>query len=222
MNNSDSIRILVVDDQELIRQGIATLLSLEEGIVVVGQADSGETAVSQATALKPDLILMDIRMPGMDGVEAVQVIRQQQPTCKVLMLTTFNDDHYIIKSLQAGATGYLLKDMPSHDLAQAIRLAHAGIYQLAPDVAGKLVGNISQPHGPNTTPPQFPSEKIPVTLRELDVLRLLASGASNKEIALQLSISEGTVKKHISNILQTLDLRDRTQAAIYAVKHNLA
>lgn len=222
MSNSDSIRILVVDDQELIRQGIATLLSLEAGIAVVGQADSGETAVSQATNLQPDLILMDIRMPGMDGVEAVRIIRQQQPTCKVLMLTTFNDDHYIIKSLQAGATGYLLKDMPSNDLAQAIRLAHAGIYQLAPDVAGKLVGSISQPHGPNTTPPRFPTEKIPVTLRELDVLRLLASGASNKEIALQLSISEGTVKKHISNILQTLDLRDRTQAAIYAVKHNLA
>lgn len=212
------IRILVVDDQQLVRQGIATLLALEADIDVVGSADNGQVAVEQAAALQPDLILMDIQMPRMDGIEALRVIRQQNPTCKVLMLTTFDDDRYIIKALREGAVGYLLKDMPSDDLAQAIRLAHAGIYQLSPDVAGKLVGYVTQP--PTETEP--PAVATSLTPREIDVLRLLASGASNKEIAQQLTISEGTVKKHISNILQTLDLRDRTQAAIYAVKHNLA
>lgn len=220
MENKIIVRVLVVDDQQLIRQGIATLLSYEENISVVGQADSGNAAIEQARLLKPDIILMDIRMPGVDGIEALSTIRRQQPQCQILMLTTFNDDDYIIRALQAGACGYLLKDMPSGDLAQAIRLAHAGVYQLSPEVAGKLVGNISQYQ--SVSQPDLDLATIPVTPREQEVLRLLASGASNKEIALVLTISEGTVKKHITNILQTLDLRDRTQAAIYAVKHNLA
>lgn len=217
MNNANTIRILVVDDQQLIRQGIATLLALESDIDVVGLADNGESAVAQAEALRPDLILMDIQMPVMNGIDALLAIRQRQLLCKVLMLTTFNDDHYIIQALRAGAVGYLLKDMPSDDLAQAVRLARAGIYQLSPDVAGKLVGNISQP----VASAEINSAETNLTPRELDVLRHLASGASNKEIAQQLTITEGTVKKHISNILQTLDLRDRTQAALYAVKHKL-
>ncbi|MEM7030815.1 MAG: response regulator transcription factor [Chloroflexota bacterium] len=214
------IRILVADDQELVRQGIATLLDLESGIVVVGQAENGETAVQLAKTHEPDLILMDIQMPVMDGIEALKLIRGLLPSCKILMLTTFTNDHYVIQSMRAGACGYLLKDIPSTDLAQAVRLAHAGIYQLAPNVAGKLVGNMlaEQTNMPEATVTQL---DIPVTPRELEVLRLLSSGASNKEIAKKLVISEGTVKKHISNILTTLDLRDRTQAAIYAVQHGL-
>lgn len=218
MSKTKTIRILVVDDQQLIRQGIATLLALEADIDVVGLADNGHAAVEQAVAQQPDLILMDIQMPVMNGIDALHAIRKQQLMCKVLMLTTFNDDHYIVQALRAGAVGYLLKDIPSDDLAQAVRLAHAGVYQLSPDVAGKLVGNISQP----VASAERNSAETNLTPRELDVLRLLAAGTSNKEIAQQLSISEGTVKKHISKILQTLDLRDRTQAALYAVKHNLA
>lgn len=216
-----SIRVLVVDDQQLIRQGISTLLNLQQGIDVVGQADDGIQAVDLAKRARPDLILMDIRMPNMNGIDALAKIKQMLPQCKVLMLTTFSDQEYIVQSLKAGACGYLLKDIPSEDLAQAVRLAHAGIYQLDPNVAGKLVGDLfsQESHAAaavSETPPD-----IPVTPRELEVLHLIASGASNKEIADQLFISEATVKKHISNILIALDLRDRTQAAIYAVRNKL-
>ncbi|MEM8858478.1 MAG: response regulator transcription factor [Chloroflexota bacterium] len=216
-----SIRVLVVDDQQLIRQGISTLLNLQQGIDVVGQADDGIQALDLAKRARPDLILMDIRMPNMNGIDALAKIKQMLPQCKVLMLTTFSDQEYIVQSLKAGACGYLLKDIPSEDLAQAVRLAHAGIYQLDPNVAGKLVGDLfsQESHAAaavSETPPD-----IPVTPRELEVLHLIASGASNKEIADQLFISEATVKKHISNILIALDLRDRTQAAIYAVRNKL-
>ncbi len=217
MSKATPIRILVVDDQQLIRQGIATLLDLEPDIDVIGQAEDGEVAIALAKSLSPDLILMDIQMPNMNGIEALRTILQLHPSCKVLMLTTFNDDQYIVKALKAGAIGYLLKDMPSDDLAQAIKLAHAGISQLSHEVAGKLVGNVTHPNAMPTTP----SSHSNLTPRELDVLRLLASGASNKEIAQQLFVSEGTVKKHLSKILQVLELRDRTQAAIYAVRHHL-
>jgi DNA-binding NarL/FixJ family response regulator len=137
------------------------------------------------------------------------------------MLTTFDDDEYIVKSLQAGACGYLLKDMPSHDLAQAVKLAHAGIYQLAPSVAGKLVGQLEL--GTHRAPPEpaAPSPELNLTNRELDVLRLIATGATNREIAQELSISEGTVKNHVSNILSRLALRDRIQAALFAHEHKL-
>lgn len=216
--DSNTIRILVVDDQQLIRQGISTLLAFEPDIDVVGLADNGQTAIEQAMELCPDLILMDIQMPIMNGIDALLAIRQQQLNCQVLMLTTFNDDQYIVKALQAGAVGYLLKDMPSDDLAQAVRSAYNGIHQLSPDVAGKLVSNMLQP----TPPVEADVVETKLTPRELDVLRLIAAGTSNKEIAQQLTVTEGTVKKHISNILQSLDLRDRTQAALYAVKHKLA
>ena len=216
MIDQTPIRILVADDQQLIRQGIATLLDLEEGLSVIGQAENGEVAVELAKAHRPDLILMDIQMPVMNGIEALKKIRAMHPTCKILMLTTFTNDHYVIQSIKAGAYGYLLKDIPSDDLAKAVKLAHAGIYQLDPNVAGKLVGNLFI----DEVQPIEPVE-IPVTPRELEVLHLLSSGASNKEIADKLTISEGTVKKHISNILTTLDLRDRTQAAIYAVQNGL-
>jgi DNA-binding NarL/FixJ family response regulator len=215
------ITVLVVDDQRLIREGIASLLDIQEGVTVVATAVDGQQAVEKATALSPNIILMDVRMPVMDGIAATIQIRKKLPASQVLMLTTFDDDEYIVKSLQAGASGYLLKDMPSQDLAQAVKLAHAGIYQLAPSVAGKLVGQLSlgtrQISPGSTTPPP----ELDLTNRELDVLRLIATGATNREIAHELSISEGTVKNHVSNILSRLGLRDRIQAALLAHEHNL-
>lgn len=213
-----NIRVLIADDQELIRQGIATLLDLEEGIKVVGQAKNGRAAVEQAEKLEPDIVLMDIQMPVLNGIDALIQIRKARPQCNVLMLTTFDDDEYIVRSLRAGSCGYLLKDIPSRDLAQALRLAHSGVFQLAPEVAGKLVGDFFVQQKAQLSA----AADIPVSPREMEVLCMLAYGASNKEIAEQLFISEGTVKKHITSILSTLDLRDRTQAAIYAVRHGLA
>lgn len=209
-----SVRVLVVDDQRLVREGIASLLSIQEGIEVVGTAVDGQEAVEKAAALAPDVILMDVRMPVMDGIAATALIRRNRPDCRVLMLTTFDDEQYIIRSLQAGAMGYLLKDIPAGDLAQAVRLTYAGIYQLAPTVAGKLVGQLTARR--HSAPP--PAD---LTEREREVLRLLARGATNREIAEALMVSEGTVKNHVSNILGRLGLRDRVQAAVYAYDYGL-
>ena len=226
MANSESrqdrkIKVLVADDQRLVRDGIASLLSIQDEIEVVGTASNGEEAVEQALALKPDVALMDIRMPIMDGVEATRRIRRELPGCQVLMLTTFDDEEYILDALSAGACGYLLKDIPAHDLASAIKAAHQGIYQLDPSVAGKMLRALSADRGraePEVTLPQTAGD---LSAREVEVLRLIAKGASNREIAEHLVISEGTVKNHISNILNRLGLRDRTQAAIYARDHEL-
>jgi DNA-binding NarL/FixJ family response regulator len=212
-----AITVLVVDDQRLIREGIASLLDLQDDIEVVGMAVDGQEAIDKALALLPDIVLMDVRMPVLDGIAATRSICQQVPGCQVLMLTTFDDDEYIIKSLQVGACGYLLKDIPPTDLAQAIKLAHAGIFQLAPSVAGKLVGQIGN-HRPTPEPPP----DLDLTNREMDVLRLIATGATNREIAEELVISEGTVKNHVSKILGRLGLRDRIQAALFAHEHHLA
>jgi DNA-binding NarL/FixJ family response regulator len=212
------IKVLVVDDQRLVREGIASLLDIQPEVSVVGTAINGQQAIESALDLIPDVILMDVRMPVMDGIAATQALRQQLPDCQVLMLTTFDDEEYIIKSLQAGASGYLLKDIPAADLAQAIRLTHAGIYQLAPSVAGKLIGQLT---ASAKSHPPLPPPKHNLTERELEVLRLVATGATNREIALNLSVSEGTVKNHVSNILSRLGLRDRLQAALYAHKHHL-
>ncbi|MCB9451180.1 MAG: response regulator transcription factor [Anaerolineaceae bacterium] len=211
------IRVLIVDDQRLVREGIASLLEIQDGITVIGTAVDGQQAVVQAEDLRPDVILMDVRMPVMDGVQATERIQTQVPECKVLMLTTFDDEEYIIKSLRAGACGYLLKDTPAENLAQAIKLTYAGIYQLAPSVAGKLVGNWQKSSTEQSPEPV----EHDLTERELDVLRWLATGASNREIAEKLVVSEGTVKNHVSNILSRLGLRDRVQAALYAHEHQL-
>jgi DNA-binding NarL/FixJ family response regulator len=210
------VRVLVVDDQRLIREGIASLLAIQDGVVVVGTAADGQAAIEQALATTPDVVLMDVRMPLMDGVEATAAIRRQLPSCQVLMLTTFDDEVYIVSALQAGATGYLLKDIPVDDLARAVRMAHAGIYQLDPAVARTLVGALNR-----AAPPAPAPSDDTLTDREREVLRLIAQGATNREIAILLVISEGTVKNHVSNILNRLGLRDRTQAAIYARDHQL-
>ena len=212
------IHVLIADDQWLVREGIASLLDIENEIEVIGTASDGEEAVKQATALQPEVILMDIRMPNMTGIEAAGQIKHKHPNCQIIMLTTFDDEEYVVQSLLAGACGYLMKDIAAPDLAQAIRLAHAGVYQLAPEVAGRLIGTLhtSQP-SPSSSDPE-----VHLTPREREILHLLANGATNREIALKLVVSEGTVKNHISNILQRLDLRDRTQAAVYAVRHGIA
>lgn len=227
------IRVMIVDDQRLMREGIASLLELQESIHVVGTAANGQEAVEQALILQPDVILMDIRMPVMDGVAATASVRQALPGCQVLMLTTFDDDEYVVEALRAGATGYLLKDIPADDLARAVQAAHKGIYQLDAAVAGKLVASLQSPpsssggyyhstsqEGASGGPDRFEGLGG-LSSREIEVLSLIAQGASNKEIAERLVISEGTVKNHISNILSRLGLRDRTQAAIYAREHKL-
>ena len=219
------IRVLVADDQRLVRDGIASLLSIQEGIEIVGIASNGQEAVDLALALTPDVVLMDIRMPVMDGVEAARLLRSQLPDCQILMLTTFNEEELIVEALRAGACGYLLKDIPAHDLAGAIRSAYKGIYQLDATVASKVFAGLARdPARTTPVPPRMPGEASPggtepeteLSARELEVLRLIARGATNREIAEQLVISEGTVKNHISNILSRLGPRDRTQAAIYA------
>lgn len=216
---SEPVRVLVVDDQQLMRDGLASLLGIQEGIEVVGTAANGQEAVEQALRLKPDIVLMDVRMPVMDGIAAAAQVRCQLPCCQVLMLTTFDDEDYIVKALVAGACGYLLKDIPSHDLAQAIQLAHKGIYQLEPSVAGKLIGKSLQSK-PGLKPLVSP-ENSGLTEREMEVLRLISTGATNREIAEKLFISEGTVKNHVSNILNCLGLRDRIQAALYAYEQGM-
>jgi DNA-binding NarL/FixJ family response regulator len=230
MTGQPSVKVLVVDDQQLMRDGISSLLSIQAGIEVIGTAANGQEAIEQALALSPDVILMDVRMPVMNGITATEQIRRQLPTCQVLMLTTFDDEKDIIKALTAGASGYLLKDIPAQDLAQAIHLAHRGIYQLEPSIAGKLVGVLNKQVGSTPLAPSPVSNEVPaqaiaaqfdLTEREVEVLQLIATGATNREIAEQLVVSEGTVKNHVSNILSRLGLRDRTQAAIFARENNL-
>lgn len=206
------IRLLVVDDQTLISQGLKTMLELEPDLCVVGIADNGEVAVQQVAALQPDLVLMDVRMPVMDGRAATRAIRQQFPMVKVLVLSTFDDDEYISDSIRAGAKGYLLKDMPSDELVQAIRLAHRGYTQMAPGLIEKLIASPSAAEGPEPTSPNLES----LTPREQDVLRLIGDGSTNREIAEQLFIAEGTVKTHVTHLFDRLNLKNRAQLAIYA------
>ena len=225
------VRVLVVDDQQLMREGIASLLRIQDGIEIIGTAANGQDALEQAVSMKPDVILMDVRMPVMDGVVATDLLRRQVRDCKILMLTTFDDEEYVIEALRAGASGYLLKDIPARDLAQAVQAVHRGIYQLDPAVMSRVMASLtgaksaqSQASVPVSAPPSREGaastssslKHTGLTDREIEVLRLIAQGATNREIAGQLVISEGTVKNHISNILSRLGLRDRTQAAIYA------
>lgn len=212
------VRVLIVDDQRLMRDGLISLLSLHEALDVVGFASNGEEALQQIEALTPDVVLMDVRMPIMGGVSAARISRQKYPTCQILMLTTFDDDDYIIEALNAGACGYLLKDLPANDLAQAILAAHRGVHQLDPQISAKLVSALQ---ASRTPPAPTPTETLDLTTREKEVLRLIAQGASNREISEALVISQGTVKNHISNILSRLGLRDRTQAALFARENHL-
>lgn len=201
------VSVFVVDDQDLVREGIAALLGLQDGIEVAGTARDGAEAVATVPDARPDVILMDVRMPEMDGVAATKTLCRRLPGVKILMLTTFDDDEYVTRALRAGAAGYLLKNLPAADLARAVHLAHAGVAPLDASVAARVVAG--------------PPSPGPLTPRETEVLRQIAAGASNKEIAARLYLSEGTVKNHISRILTRLGLRDRTQAALYAKDNGL-
>ena len=207
------IRVLVVDDQELVRLGFCVILDAADGIAVVGEAANGEAAVSQVAAHGPDVVLMDIRMPGMDGLEATRLITRGPAGPKVVMLTTFDLDDYVYEALRAGASGFLLKDSPRHDLIAAVRAAAAGDALLAPSVTRRLIEAFAR-RPPETAP--SPSRLASLTAREQDVLLLLARGRSNAEIASVLFVSEATVKTHVGNLLAKLGLRDRVQAVILA------
>ncbi len=192
------------------------MLSLEPDLQVIGTADNGEAAIEQVAALQPDVVLMDVRMPVMDGREATRKICQQFPDVKVLVLSTFDDDRYITDSIQAGAKGYLLKDMPSEELAQAIRFIHRGYTQLGPGLLEKLIASSSIPNAEPANPKPVRQELTKLTPREQDVLRLIGQGLTNRDIAQKLYISEGTVKTHVTHLLNRLTLRNRAQLAIYA------
>ena len=214
------IRILLVDDQALFREGLRTLLSVQADFEVVGEAANGQEAVRLAATLRPDVALMDLQMPLLDGVAATRQLHATLPGCRVIVLTTFDDDEYVFEGLRAGAVGYLLKDTPSARLAEAIRAAARGESFLEPSVAAKVVAEftrLSASPGPRpaATPPAQPLAE-PLSDRELEVLRLVAQGASNKEIAAALFIAEGTAKNHLTNILGKLGVTDRTQAALKA------
>lgn len=220
------VRLLIVDDQRLLREGIASLLSLQSGIEVVGTAGNGEEALIKTRQTNPDVILMDVRMPVLDGVAATAQIKNQWPACKILMLTTFDDEEYVVEALKAGASGYLLKTIPEDDLAQAVIAVYKGIYQLDPAVAQKLVAALSSGADSKRASRENVSTSTNrvsagLTERELEVLQLASQGLTNSEIAHRLFISDGTVKNHISSILSRLGLRDRIQAIIYAKENGL-
>ena len=210
-----AIRVLLVDDQALFREGLETLLSVHQGIQVVGQACNGREAVEVATKVRPDVVLMDVRMPVLDGVRATHLLKQAMPQCKVIVLTTFGDDEYVFDALRAGAVGYMLKDVASTRLVEAIRASARGESILEPSVAAKVIAEFTRV---SSMVPSAKMEQLvePLSERELEVLALIARGAHNKEIASQLFIAEGTVKNHVTHILGKLGVRDRTQAALKA------
>lgn len=215
MTNGENmtIRIIIVDDQSLFREGLRTLLSIWDDLEVVAEAGNGEEAITAVSHHHPDVVLMDLHMPILNGVAATRQISQNHPTSKVIVLTTFDDDDYIFDGLRAGAIGYLLKDVSSEKLVEAIRAAANGHSFLQPSIAAKVVAEFSRLAAPT---PTLPSLIEPLSDRELEILRLVAIGASNKEIATQLFIAEGTAKNHLTNILSKLGVRDRTQAALKA------
>jgi DNA-binding NarL/FixJ family response regulator len=210
-----TIRILLVDDQALFREGLHTLLSVHDDLQVVGEASNGQEAIEAVKKLSPDVVLMDLRMPVLNGVAATRQITESAPTSRVIVLTTFDDDEYVFDGLRAGAVGYLLKDVPSTKLIEAIRATAQGESFLEPSVAAKVLAEFSRLSGPKMADPQQALVE-PLSERELEILGVLASGASNREIANQLYITEGTVKNHVTNILGKLGVRDRTQAALKA------
>jgi DNA-binding NarL/FixJ family response regulator len=210
----EPIRILIVDDQRLMHEGLRTLLELESDLAVAAEAEDGQVALEQYEALQPDVVLMDIRMPRLDGVEATRRLLQRWPAARVIILTTFYDDAYVFDGLRAGALGYLLKDVSGQELADAIRTVAAGGALIEPSVARKVLAEFSR-----LAPPARPAaEHLPEPLseREQEILHLLALGANNRQIASQLFLAEGTVKNYISTILAKLGVQDRTQAALRA------
>ncbi len=215
------IRIVIVDDQTLIRQGIQTLLDLEPDMCVVGAAANGHEAIMVVSEQRPDVVLMDVRMPVMDGVAATRTLTERFPDIGVIILTTFDDDEYVFEGLKAGARGYMLKDASSDDIVIAVRAVAAGEALIQPSIARKVVAEFSRLALANANPAPDENQtvsplSIPLTEREIDVLRAMSAGLSNREIAEKLVITEGTVKNHVSNLLSKLEVRDRTQAILKA------
>ena len=219
LNDADNrpIRVLIADDQTIVREGLATVLGLSPGIEVVAAAADGEEAVRLAERERPDVVLIDLRMPRCDGLEATRRILARRPATRVVALTTYADDESVFAALEAGARGYLTKDVSAADLQHAIRTVHAGEALLDPSVQRRLLERLRQA----ATAPAATSFPDGLTQREVDVLRAIAEGLSNREIADRLSISEATVKTHINNIFYKAGLRDRAQAVVYAVRHDL-
>jgi NarL family two-component system response regulator LiaR len=208
------IRVLIADDHAVVRQGLRTFLELQEDIEVVGDVADGSAAVEAALARSPDVVLMDLLMPEIGGVEAIRLIREQRPQARVLVLTSFQEDEQIFPAVRAGAAGYLLKDVEPHELVRAIRAAHEGEALLHPAVAARLMEEFASEHGPSVA-------ESSLTDREREVLELIGRGLPNKLIARELGIAEKTVKTHVSAVLAKLGVTDRTQAALYAVRNGL-
>jgi two-component system, NarL family, response regulator LiaR len=211
---NELIRILITDDHAIVREGLRTLISTEPGMQVVGEAMDGVEAVQKACNLKPDVILLDMVMPRMHGLEAIHEIKRECPEAHILVLTSYSDDEMVFPAIKAGALGYLLKNTAPERLLQAIRDVHQGIPSMSPDIAAKLMLELQRPS-------DLPPTEEPLTEREVDVLRLVAQGFTNQEIAERLVIGVGTVRTHVSNILGKLHLANRTQAALYALREGL-
>ena len=205
-----AVRVLIADDHTVVRQGLRMFLSMDNEIEVVGEAADGAAAVEQARKLSPDVVLMDLLMPGMDGITATGLIRKEMPDVEVVALTSVLEDATVIGAVRAGAIGYLLKDTKADELCRVIRAASTGQVQLSPSIAARLMRELRVPHSPEV-----------LTERETEILRLLAAGKANKEIAQMLTIGEKTVKTHVSNILAKLGVQSRTQAALYAVRSGI-
>jgi NarL family two-component system response regulator LiaR len=216
MPDTNKIKVLIVDDHQVVRQGLRTFLELHEDIDVVGEAGDGMAALELVRQLAPDVVLMDLVMPRLDGIAATRQVKALGGTTRVIALTSFTEDDKVFPAIQAGASSYLLKDVSPDDLVEAIRAVHRGEARLAPNIARKLMEQVAHQAEPKHEPP---AEEL--TERELEVIRLVAKGLSNQAIGQQLFISDKTVKTHISNILGKLDLEDRTQLAIYAIKNGL-
>ncbi|MEU8733854.1 MULTISPECIES: response regulator [Streptomyces] len=210
---ADAIKVLLVDDHQVVRRGLRTFLEVQDDIEVVGEAADGAEGVDRAQELTPDVILMDVKMPGMDGVDALRRLRELDNHARVLVVTSFTEQRTVVPALRAGAAGYVYKDVDPDALAGAIRSVHAGHILLQPEVAGALLSQEESSSGPG--------RGGSLTEREREVLGLIADGRSNREIARALVLSEKTVKTHVSNILMKLDLADRTQAALWAVRHGM-
>ena len=215
MSKSDPIRVFVADDHAIVRKGIAAVLELVPDIEVVGEAENGRDAVSQVAQLRPDVILMDLVMPEMDGIEAIRCIKEAQPKARILVLTTFAGEDKVLPAIKAGALGYHLKDSRPEELVRAIRQVHRGEASLHPIIARKVLEELSRPSSRPPTPD-------PLTPREVEVLQLVAQGLENWEIAEKLVITEATVRTHVSNITAKLHVASRTQAALYALREGIA
>jgi NarL family two-component system response regulator LiaR len=215
MTETKPIRVLVVEDHIVVREGLCALIAIRPDLEVAGVASDGFEAVTEARASEPDVILMDLVLPGKDGISAIREIIAENPDTRILVLTSFSEDKRVYQAVEAGALGYLLKDSSSEDLIRAILEVHRGELSLQPDIALKIARELNQPSSP-------PRVEDPLTTREVEVLKLLAHGLPNQKIAAELGISARTVTTHVSNILGKLHLTNRTEAALYAVQEGLA